>query len=276
MATDKEVVAEEEVTGEALFEEGVEPEIVAEVPEAEAKADEALGEEAPQEEPEDKGDHRIPLRELLDEREKRQQIQAQFEAMQQQVSWQQQQQEAQAQQQQAEANQEMVDIFENPEFYQQAIQQMPQYVNQMVNRQMSMLRHEMTGNMSLALAKQADPETFDKAWETLASRCQQGDNSWRQHILQSADPGGTLVGLYKQSSVVETVGDDPDAYLQAKLDEKLNDPEFLAIALERARGVASAQPNRKVKYPTSVSKGGSGGAGQVTGMSDGELWEDTL
>lgn len=275
MATEKEeVMPDEGVTDEPLFEGEPEADLseveVPDEPEVEAQA-----EEAPAEPEEPKEDHRIPLRELLDEREKRQQIQAQFEAMQQQIAWQQQQ-EAQAQQQQAAEQQEMVDIFENPEFYQQAIQQMPQYVNQMVNRQMAMLRHEMTGNMSLALAKQADPETFDKAWDTLASRCGQGDNTWRAQILQSVDPGGTLVKLYKDSSIKEAVGDDPEEFFNSKLEEKLNDPEFLAMALERARGAASAQPNRRVKVPTSMSKVGTGGTPTSGGMSSQELWEETL
>lgn len=301
MVTERdESVSEEAVveapTGQELFDESnAEPapkeekaeaapkqEVVAEQPEQTEEKEEA----APERERDEKGrfkakeearhDHRIPLRELLDEREKRQQIQAQFEAMQQQMAqrqaWEQQQQQLAQQQQQ------LPDIFEHPEWYQQQVAMMPHMIQAHVNRMLQMQRLEVMGDINLQTVKSRDPETFDKAWQELERRTYGGDMLWKQQILSSQAPGETLVSLYKREAAVQKVGDDPDAYVQKQIEARMSDPQFLATVLEKAKAMAEAQPQRnKVRLPQSINKAG-GYSGNVSGgsMSDGQLWEETL
>jgi type II secretory pathway pseudopilin PulG len=210
----------------------------------------------------EEGDHRVPLRELLDERERRQQIQAQYNQVQQYLA---QQQQAQQQQQQ------WPDIFENPEYYQQAIQQMqqwPQYVqNQVqsqVNKQLAVARHEFMGEMSIQKAKEAHPEDFQAAWGELEKRVQGGDNVWRHQILTSSDPGKTLLELHKR-------GGDPDVYVNKRLEELKKDPKFLAEILEAAQQHQSQSP--RINMP-SLTRAGGGSANNPVGINARDLWDE--
>lgn len=55
-------------------------------------------------------------------------------------------------------------------------------------------------------------------------------------VKQSMDPYGDIVAWHQQKTVINEVGSDPQAFIQKKLDEALNDPAFLAKALEKAKG----------------------------------------
>jgi hypothetical protein len=292
MATEREESApDEEVeapTGQELFDEANAVEAPKEAAPKEAEKPEEEPQEekeaAPERERDEQGrfkskeekpehDHRIPLRELLDEREKRQQIQAQFEAMQQSMAqrqaWEQQQQQLAQQQQQ------LPDIFENPEWYQQQVAMMPQQINAHVARMMQMQRLEIMGDISLQGAKARDPETFDRAWEELKRRTYGGDPTWRQQILTSQSPGETLVNLYKREATLSTVGDDPQGFVEKAIEQRMSDPQFLATVLEKARSMAEAQPQRnKVKLPTSINKAGGYGTARGGTGSDSEMWDE--
>ncbi len=226
------------------------------------------------------GDHRVPLRELLDERERRQQVQSQVQAMQQQMAQQQQyqQQQAQAQQQQ----QGMPDIFEHPEYYQNTIAEMQQYapqlqnhIQQQVNQQLAMARHEMMGEMSLMNARRKDPESYDAAWADLTKRVQGGDNTWRHQVLTSQDPGETLLELHKRESTYTNVGGDPDAYVNQRIEELKQDPKFLAEVLEAAQSMGGQPSSPKINLPPSLTKAGGTGANVGnTSISQSDLWDE--
>lgn len=209
--------------------------------------------EVPKPEPqkEERPDHRIPLTELLNEREKRQRAEQERAAIQQQYY--QMQQQLQAMQQ----PKEPIDIFANPEAYTQSIE-----------HAMSERLRAMEGNFSLRLASFKHGETFKKAWEEMASRTQSGDDSIRQQVLQSPDPGETLVQLYQREKVVREVGPDPTAYRNKVLEDALGDPEFLAKALEKARGVAGAQSTQKIHLPPSLNKVAAAHVGDTDDASD--------
>ena len=284
IAKEEELASDEvELNEQELFDaadkEGEAPEVEAEAPPA--------PEPEPEPQPEEPAaPHNVPLQAMLEEREKRQRIQQQFEAMQQQM----QQREAwEAEQQRlAQEQQELPDMFESPEFYQQGyhnLQTQVQMLSAQLQQQQQMTRMQHLtdkGDRSLERVQAKDPETFGKAWETLETKVvQQGDPSWKNYLLQTAMQGGdvgeALVGLYKQENLATTVGDDPDAYVESKLEEKLNDPEFLQKALEKARGMASGSEGQSVvKLPPSINKAGGAGGGAQTGMSDAELWDETL
>lgn len=207
----------------------------------------------------DKQDHRIPLTELLNEREKRQAAERKAEMIEQQTS----QRIAQLQRQFQEATkkpEEPIDIFAQPEAYQQSVEQ-----------RMSQKLREMEGNFSLRIAVFKHGDLFKEAWSEMVSRSNSGDDSLRQQVLSSADPGETLVTLYKREKVAKEVGDDPAVYRNKVREEALNDPEFLAKALEKARGVAGTQPTQ-IKLPPSLNKATASASTDTDDMSDRSLY----
>jgi hypothetical protein len=153
--------------------------------------------------------------------------------------WQLQQSQMQAQQ----PKEEPVDIFANPEAYQQRIEQT-----------MSQRLRAMEGNFSLRLAANKHGDLFHEAWQEMTSRTQSGDDTFRQQVLNSPDPGETLVTLYQREKVTKEVGNDPTAYVNKKLEEALNDPKFLAKAIEKARAAAGSQPSQQISLPPSLNK----------------------
>lgn len=196
-----------------------------------------VAKEAPKEETRD--NNRIPLAELMKERDSRQAAQRELDNLRQQF-WALQNQVQQAQQR----PQEPIDIFANPEAYQQ-------HVEGTLN---SRLR-AMEGNFSLRLAAYKHGDAFHEAWAEMARRTQSGDDSIRQQVMASPDPGETLVQLVQREKVMSEVGSDPNAYIQKKLDEALRDPAFLAKAVEAARVAAGAQATQnKIELPRSLNK----------------------
>ena len=220
-------------------------------------AEEPVVEAAPVKE--EKPDHRVPLMELLNEREKRQNEQRQREALQQQL-WQLQQQIQAAQQ-----PQEPIDIFADPNAYQAHVQQT---VEQRLRA--------MEGNFSLRLAAYKHGDLFQEAWQGMIERTQMGDDSMRMQVLQSPDPGETLVQLYQKEKLMKEVGPDPAAYFNQKKAELLNDDEFLKQAYEAFKAKAGAQPTQtrnKIELPPSLNKVASAGKVDSDGdMSGGSLY----
>ncbi len=185
-----------------------------------------------------KEDHRVPLAELLNTRERAQKAEQEREMLRQHLF----QMQSQLQALQA-PKEEPIDMFAEPQKWEQTIEQ-----------RIAAKHREMEGNFSLRLAAYKHGDAFHEAWQDMVNRTQMGDDSVRQQVMQSPDPGETLVQLYKRERVVKEVGDDPNTYIQKKLEEALNDPEFLAKALEKAKGVASVQPTQQVKLPPSLNK----------------------
>lgn len=206
----------------------------------------------------EKETHRVPLTELLNERERRQNEQRQREALQQQL-WQ-----LQQQLQEKQTPQEKVDMFADPETWEQTLTQR--------NEQW---RKQVMGEMSLRLASAKYPDVFQEAYSAMQQRLQSGDIALQQAFIASPDPGEMMVNWYKRERTIETVGQDPEAFLAKALDAALENPEFLARAVEKARGTASTNPT-KVKLPPSLSKAtASSASGESAGEdSDAAIWND--
>jgi hypothetical protein len=275
MPDDKDVMPIELPSDEELFlADDTEPEADDDSTEV-VEAQEEGGEPAKEEPDEVKEDHRVPLTELLNEREKRQRVEAEYQSNQQQwEQWRQQYEAAQAQQNPTEAP----DIFENPEYYQNMAANLPAYINnalqqqgQQHQQQMAMQRMEVMGEMSLRAAYQQEPETYDTAWGELQDRMQRGDQTWRQAMLQSQDPGRALIDLYKQDQAVK-IGSDPDAYRQKIIEELRANPEMMAEALGATEGGPNVQPSR-VNIPQSLTKAGGSGHGPLN-ISGHDLWNE--
>jgi hypothetical protein len=268
---------QESITDDDLYEAATE---VPAAPEPEVKEDRARDEkgrfaakeeqeEAPQvveEEPElpkeEKVDHRIPLTELLNEREKRQAESRRAQQLQQEL-------ETLRQQMQPPKQQEPIpDQFQSPEQYNAWVQGQTQQVQQTIEQRL----WQQEANFSLRLAKIAyGPELFEAAYKATVE-----NPTLARQVANSPDPGETMVALYKREQVLAQVGDNPETYVQKKLEEALNDPKFLAKALEKARSAASTQP-AQVKLPPSLNKATSAARSDDTSdMSDRALYHNAI
>lgn len=259
----------EETSGEDIYDAatGIEPEAA----EAPAEASEAPAEAAPVEEtaPERTRDergrfakaeqpvvetpepakqsepeHRIPLAELLNEREKRQNEQRRAEQLMRELEHLRQQLQPPRQQQ------AVPDQFADPEGYNAYWEQ--RFQMQQQNFQ-SAIRAVQAEN-SLARAHQQYGKVFEEGYQAVLDRAQQGDRTVAQLIANAPNPGDAIVNWYKREQTLQKVGTDPDAYVQKVLEEALENPEFLAKALEKAKGVAAAQPSQQIKLPPSLNK----------------------
>jgi hypothetical protein len=223
---------------------------------------EAALEEAPPEPVKEKPDH-IPSWRLKEEADARREAMQRAEAAER-TAQQFQAQLAQLQQQlQAlQPQPEPIDIFANPEAYTARVEQT-----------MEQRLKAMEGNFSLRLAHYKHGELFGEAWQEMTSRTQSGDDSMRQQVLASNDPGETLVTLYQREKVVKEVGPDPIAYKSKILEEALKDPQFLAKAMQTARQTAGAQPtNNKIDLPPSLNKVASAHSGDDGDDSDSSVF----
>jgi hypothetical protein len=216
---------------------------------------EAALEEAPAEPVKEKPDHRIPLTELLNEREKRQNAERQREAYEQELS------QLRQQMQALQTPREPIDIFANPEAYTQSIEQ-----------QMGEKLRAMEANFSLRLAHNKHGEVFTEAFQEVMQRPLQ--DPMRQQVINSSDPGETLVSLYQRERTLKEVGTDPAAYKAKILEDALKDPSFLAQAMQTARQSAGAQPkpNNKIDLPPSLNKVASANSGDDNDDSDGSVF----
>ena len=210
---------------------------------AEQEAQEAarVVETQPEQPKEEKVDHRIPLTELLNEREKRQAEQRRAEAALRELE--------QLRQHLQPPRQAPPDQFAQPEAYNE-------YWEQRIAEQQYAVQHALRNqeaNFSLRLAHMQHGDTFEQAYNALIETAERGNRGPAQAVANSPDPGRTLVEWYSREKTLQEVGTDPNAYVQKKLEEALNDPQFLAKALEKARGVASTQPTQ-VKLPPSLNK----------------------
>lgn len=190
-------------------------------------------------------DHQVPLVELLNEREKRQKyeremedLRRQFEAAQ--AQW-------RAQQQQQRQQPEAPDIFENPAAYTSHLEST--FAQKMREQEL---------NFSLRLAHREYKQEFEEAYAALERRGQMGDAATVQSVVNSPDPGEAIVRWHRQQKLYEQTGGNLDAWMQKQREQLLNDPAFLAQAVEKVRASTNGgtqhgqRPN--VQLPPSLNK----------------------
>lgn len=117
------------------------------------------------------------------------------------------------------------------------------------------LREEMLAERredSLRSAHGKYGNEFEEAYKAAQDRI---DPALKAKMQASRDPGETLIQWHREQKVMREVGNDPNAWLEKKLQERLKDPEFLAKAVELARGSAPPQSNGRpnVNLPPSLN-----------------------
>jgi len=143
---------------------------------------------------------------------------------------------------------------------------------------------------NLQLNRLQHGQIFDEAYQAFMQAAA-GDGGFARLIVNSPNPGGSMVNWYKRAVTLARVGDDPEAFINTEIERRLSDPQFLGQALERAKAVASGQPmtngatppraNNVVQVPPSLSRVPSGSptefATGADGMpSDNELFRSSL
>lgn len=99
-----------------------------------------------------------------------------------------------------------------------------------------------------------------------------------QRIANAPNPFSALVDWHQQQETLSRIGNDPDAFINAEIQRRLSDPNFLAQAMERARSGAASNPavqsQQQTNFAPSLSRIPSGGNGQAVegDQSDGALF----
>ena len=175
--------------------------------------------------------------------------------------------------------QEMPDPLVDPQGYRTALE----------NKFTNDLRTVQLEN-NLQLNRLQHGPVFDEAYQAFMQAAQ-GDTGFARLIVNSPNPGGAMVNWYKRAVTLARVGDDPEAFINAEIERRLSDPQFLGTALERARAVASGQsptngatpprPNNITQIPPSLARIPSGAPTEVATGADGmpsdqELFKSSL
>ena len=191
-------------------------------------------------------DHRVPLREMLDERERRQRIEAEYNQLLQHFQQQQRQQQPQGPE----------SIFDAPD----------EYLNQRViaplRQEMQMEMMKRTDAQSREFANvQFGEQVVNAALAEIAKVRQtpQGDFVFRQ-IMSAGHPYGELVKWHNQARAHAAIGQNPQAWLRQQQQAWFNDPKVQEAMAQHLRQKYAAQQQQNgsgnppnVSLPPSLS-----------------------
>jgi hypothetical protein len=176
----------------------------------------------------------VPLGELLNERERRQNLQRQLE-------------ELQRKQQEAERQQQA------PDFYTQPAEAARHEYQSLFQTQVAPVLQQMQ-NARLFDARQIAYQIHgkDKADAAIKAFDETASPAERQEIMNSLNPFISAVELQTRKQVLSEVGTDPSKYRDRVLEDALKNPEFLAKAMQAAQ--AAAQANPTTRPPSNVTR----------------------
>lgn len=160
--------------------------------------------------------------------------------------------------------QELPDMFADPDAFAGHLQQ--SFDSRM---------REMELNLSLRLAHSRHGQDFENAYAAVVRAGQLGERALVSQIINSSDPGETLMRWYRQALVIERTGGDLDGFLRQRDEQLLNDPGFMARVGERLRAQAGGT-NRPplTQLPPSLNRLASAGPVSAEGddLSDAGLF----
>lgn len=99
-----------------------------------------------------------------------------------------------------------------------------------------------------------------------------------ESIVQAPNRYDAAVQWHKNKKALETVGNDPEAFFQRRLDEMLADPAFQAKVVDKIKGAVSngnGNGNGQVRLPPSLSNRASAAPARESlgDLSDQSLWQ---
>lgn len=167
------------------------------------------------------------------------------------------------------------DVFEDPN----------RFLEHGVNQAVSPIKSEMAQLREFYSQREAirefGQEKVDAAYKSIADGLQSRDpEAWAtyQRAMQSMDPYGEIVKWHQQKAVYSQIGNDPEAWFNKQLEERLaKDPEFqaklLGQAQQQVRSPSGAVTNI-VKLPPSLNKAGAASTGSNdAALTDAELFD---
>jgi hypothetical protein len=126
---------------------------------------------------------------------------------------------------------------------------------------------------SLQKAANDHPEEFAEAYKAAQ---QVIDPALRARMQSSRDPGKTLLEWHRENKVKQEVGNDPNAWLEKKLEERLKDPAFLAKALEAARTTAQPQSNGRPRVELPPTLNGASRSNAMLRSANNDISDEEL
>lgn len=184
-------------------------------------------------------EHRVPLSELLDERQKRQETARQYAEMQRQYA------EMQRQMEALRNPQKPVDLFADPQGFQESLEQ--RLERQQHEFEQRIRVHAIDTSFSFAARQHG--EEFQKAFgafEEVAGALKGNDVMLRNRIVNAPDPGEAMMQWYRSRQILQESGGDLNAYreklLQQERERLAKDPEFRKQVIEGLRTEAASRP----------------------------------
>lgn len=167
---------------------------------------------------------------------------------------------------------EPVDIFADPNAW--AEQQLSPFERRMADMQTNMVLGISRAQNYALHGKDAVNEAEKAVGEAMQSRDPEVAGL-RAKMLASDDPVGIAIEWHKSRSLLKETGGDLNAYREKALEAALNDPAFLAKALERAKVQAGGQPQvqNRIQMPPSMSRIPTA---QSAGDDDGDMSDGAL
>jgi len=163
----------------------------------------------------------------------------------------------QAIQKQNEPKPPVPDLYENPDAFvdyrnQQAIEPIKSEISQLREyySQRDAIREHGADKVKAAY------EALDKG---LRSRDPEAAAVY-QRAMSSIDPYGDIMRWHKKQTIFSTIGDDPEAFVERQIEERLKDPTYQAKVLERIRGTAQSRPSTVTPLPPSINRATSAAA----------------
>jgi hypothetical protein len=98
---------------------------------------------------------------------------------------------------------------------------------------------QLENNLQLT-RMEVGPELFEAAYHAFIDTAS-GDQAFARAVVGAPNPGAAMIDWYRQAATLQRIGPDPDAWFDQRKSELLQDPEFLAQAVEAARNY---QPGR--------------------------------
>lgn len=216
---------------------------------------------------------RKQLQEAKGYKDQFEQSQQELNAMRQQMQMIQQMQMMQPQQRSQEEKQPDINIWDDPQAY------MERYTQSIEKKFESRLNEQRMQFSKMSADSQYGADLVSKAEQELLNYANSNPAGHQEflRIQQSSMPYHEAVQWYKQRQVMQAIGDDPNAWIEKQKEALLDDPEFLAKALERSRLQAGmpqngGQPN--INLPPKI-KGSSKPINQISpDDSDDDIFEE--
>lgn len=176
-------------------------------------------------------------------------------------------------QRQGQQDQQEPDIFADPEAWKGKVR---------ADIRQDML--QATLQTGIETAAEEHGEAFNTAYQGLIQGCQSGDPvalATAQRIARAPQLVGKIaIGYHRQQEMLREIGSDPDAFIDRKVQERLNDPQFRRQAISGLREDAMRGdgngPRTRTRLPPSLNSasGGTSHRGRDTARTSRTVEQD--